>query len=754
MFAYLNNLSWHKVRALAAGSLAATVLAACGGGGGSPGTVPGQTGGGSSTGTAPASITLIASAATISASGADGTEVTLTAIVKDANNNALPGATVSFKADSGTISNTNRVSDATGSVTEKLSVKGDPSPRDITITASAGSITSAARVVKVVSAAATAPKLVLTAASGSLPSSGAAGTAVEIRALVLDSNNVVMPGTTVSFATDSGSLSASQKKTDTSGVAIVSLDTGADPTTRTITVTGTAAGAAATTVTVNVVGTKLAINAPGTANVGAVSDVTVLLVDSAGTPLSNRMVTFSAALNTVVSKSGATSQAATDGAGKLTLTYTAAKAGSDTITVRALGETATAAVMVVASNFTVSAVDANGAALSTASTNVCVPVAVTNFVAGVPQGGTVSVSSSRGTVYSDAACASPLNTAVPLTSGSARVYLSANSPGVATLTANSSATGSSVQRALEFVAPLTATSVISLQATPAVIGANAAGSSTEQSTLRAVVLDSANQGNPVKNAKVVFSIVSDASGGTLTQPSEVMTGSDGSATVSYTAGTTATAADGVLIRATIQSPVTAASATATLTVAKKSLFISAGTGNTVITPTSSTYQVDYVVFVTDAAGNAVPNVTITASVSPRTYGKGIMVLSGPSGPWVPQPSTPAPCNNEDVNRDGVLAASEDANHNGRLDPVIPMNITSSGKTDASGTATVSLLYPRDRAYWMDVDFIIRGQVAGSEGSYLGYTVLRGSAADFGNPNTAPPGAVSPYGRSSTCGDAN
>lgn len=746
MLAYLKDVSWHKLRALVAGGVAAAALAACGGGGGSPGTVPGQTAGAAT----PASVTLITSAATIASSGADGTEVTLTAIVKDANNNALPGATVSFKADSGTITNTNRVSDATGTVIEKLSVKGDPSLRAITITASAGSVTSAAKVVNVTGSTSTAPKLVLTAASGSLASSGAAGSAVAIRALVLDSNNVVVPGATVSFSADSGSLSASQKQTDALGVATVNLDTGGDPTTRLITVTGNVPGAAATTVTVNVSGTKLTVNAAGTANLGAVNDVTVLLVDSAGNALPNRLVTFSAALNSVVSKSGATGQAATDSAGKLTLTYTAAKAGSDTITVRALGETATAAVTVVASNFSVSAVDAGGASISTASTGACVPVAVSNFVAGVPQGGTVSVSSSRGTVYSDASCASALSTAVPLASGAARVYVLANSPGIATLTANSSATGSSVQRTLEFVAPLTATSVISLQATPAVVGANTAGSTTEQSTLRAVVLDSANQGNPVKNAKVVFSIVSDASGGTLTQPSEVMTGSDGSATVTYIAGTTATAADGVIVRATIQSPVTAASADAKLTVAKKSLFISAGTGNTVLTPTAATYQVDYVVFVTDAAGNAVPNVNITGSVYPRSYAKGISVLASPTGPWVRQPSVT--CKNEDVDADGVLGPFEDKNGNGRLDPVIPMNITSSGKTDASGTATISLLYPRDRAGWIDVDFTIRGQVAGSEGRYVGYTVLPGSAGDFGSPNSAPPGAVSPYGTSSNCGD--
>jgi hypothetical protein len=419
---------------------------------------------------------------------------------------------------------------------------------------------------------------------------------------------------------------------------------------------------------------------------------------------------------------------------------------------RALGETATASIAISTSSFSIRVTDSAGATVTTANTDVCNPVEVSNFVGATPQGGTVTVSSSRGTVYSDSLCLSVLTSAAPLSSGKAQVYVMANSPGVATLTANSSATNSTVQATVEFVAPLSPGAVISLQATPAVVGANAIGSSSEQSTLRAVVLDKASQGNPVKNAKVAFSIVSDASGGTLSQPSEVITGSDGSATISYIAGNTTTAVDGVVVQARIQSPVTSASANAKLTVAQRSLFISAGTGNTIETPSSTTYQVDYAIFVTDAAGNAVRDVTITGAVRPRNYYKGTMVLVTPTGPWAPVVSVS--CLNEDVDSDGVLGIGEDVNGNGRLDPVIPMNITSSGKTDASGTATISLVYPRDRAYWIDVDFTIRGAVAGSEARYVGYTVLPGLGSDYSSATKAPPGQVSPYGRSSTCKDVN
>ncbi|MDB5918570.1 MAG: Ig protein [Massilia sp.] len=750
MLPYFDNLSWHKLSRLATAGLVAAALSACGGGGGNAGTVPGGATG--TTGpTAPASVTLVTSASTIAASGADGTEVTLTAIVKDANNNAVPGATVSFKADSGSISNTNRIADANGSVTEKLNVKGDASIRVITITASSGAATSAPKTVTVATSTAAAPKLLLTASSGTLASSGAAGTAVVIKALVLDANNVVMPATKVSFATDSGSLSASQTTTDATGVASVNLDTGTNPASRIITVSAGVPGVPGATVQVNVTGTRITVNANSTVNLGATSDVTVALFDSANAPLANQAVTFSSQVNPLLTKSGSSGPALTDGAGKLVLSYAATKAANDIITVRALGETASTPIAISTASFSIKVVDATGAALATADTNQCYPVAVSNFVGGLAQAGTVSISSSRGTVYADSACTQPLTSATPLVSGAAQAFVSASGPGIATLTANSSATSSVVQGTVEFVAKLTSSAVISLQGTPAVVGANTAGSTTQQVTLRAVVLDSISQGNPVKNARVAFSIVTDSSGGSLSQPSELVTGSDGSATISYIAGTTTTAVDGVVIQAAIQSPVATAVAKTNLTVAKKSLFISAGTGNTILTPNAATYQVDYVVFVTDAAGNAVRDVAITGAVRPRFYMKGVMLPIGLSQAYVPVVS--ATCANEDGNKDGVLGANEDNNHNGRLDPVIPMNITSSGKTDASGTAIVSLIYPRDRAFWLDVDFTIRGAVSGSEASYVGYTVLPGLATDYTGP-AAPPGVVSPYGRSAICEDVN
>jgi hypothetical protein len=735
----MTNVVFRKLSGWVGALACASLLAACGGGGGSPGATPGNP---DPTAPRAASVTVTSSSPTIGSSGQDGTEVTLTALVKDQNNRAVPGATVVFKASSGSITTSGGTTDANGMVTEKLSTKGDSSLRDIKISASVGSITSPEIIVKVVQASQT---LTLITDSGTLSSSGAAGSEVTVTALVKDSNNAVQPGVRVDLAADSGSLTNTTRITDSKGVVTEKLSTGGDPTSRTIKVTATIAGLAPVSTNVVVAGTRLAVSTSGTVNIGTSTDVTVKLTDASGNALANKPVTFSSGSNSLTVKGG--KPAVTDSAGQLILSYAASSGTSDVITVRALGESASATIAISSANFTVAAV---GGAVANIST--CVPVAVHSDNGGAPTPGTVVVSSSRGSVYSDAACTAPIGSGVGLNNGNATVYVQATSPGVAVLTANIVG-GATTQGNLEFVAPLLPSATITVQADPAVVGANNPGSTTQQASIRAVVRDGTAANNLVKNALVTFSIVSDSSGGTLTQPALVATGADGTATVSYVAGTSATALNGVVIRAQLQGASTAA-AIASLTVSKKSLFISAGTGNIVLFDGDTRYRKDYSVVVTDASGNAVPGVNITASVLPRYYMKGKMEWGGeawglPSGQAGGKP-VPYACPNEDTNRDGILNAGEDVNHDGSLTPGIPVTVTVGATTDANGSAIVSLTYPRDRAGWLAVDLTIRGSVQGSEATYQAFIPhLPGAGADFGDQKVAPPGLYSPYGQMNT-----
>ncbi|MFL6660221.1 MAG: Ig-like domain-containing protein [Massilia sp.] len=726
------------------GASLAVGLVACGGGGGNASAPSGGTGGSANVG----SISLSASATTIDSSGTDGTEVTLTAIVKDSGNSAMSGVTVGFTADSGTITNTSRISSTNGVVVEKLSVKGDSSLRAIKIHASAGGVNSNEITVTVI-APPSPPKVLLTSSDGNLNSNGTQ--TVDIRALVINTSNVVVPNAVVTFTSDSGTLSASTATTDANGLAIVKLGTGTDPTTRTITVTATVVGTPPATVAIAVSGTKLLLDVAPTLNVGAVSEVTATLQDRNGLAIPNQTITFTSARNTLVLKAGQSGK--TDTSGKVVLVYTITQTGTDTVTLKALGETTSKPVATVSSVFTVTPNNTSQTSPKQAVTGACTQIDVSNFQNGNPVGGNVTFSSSRGLMYIDSGCITPLaGTLRPLTNGVVSAWMKATSPGIATISVTSDVSSSTAQGLLEVVAPLTAGSVIALQATPSVIGVNSAISHAQQSTLRAVVTDSSGQGNPVKGAKVAFSILNDPSGGTLSQPSEIITGDDGSASVSFIAGTTATATDGVTLQAAIVSSVNSKSATAKLTVAQQALTISAGTGNTVGTPNTATFTVDYVVVVADAAGNPVSDVNLTASIKARHYMKGFFQLTSGTPAWSQQ--VLATCNNEDVDGDGVLGPLEDQNGNLRLDPGIPVTITAKGKTDATGTAIVQVLYPRDRARWIDVDFTISATVAGSEGHYVGYTILPGLAGDYTNASNSPPGVVSPYGQAAGCNNTN
>ncbi|MFM9435561.1 hypothetical protein ACFDR9_002630 [Janthinobacterium sp. CG_23.3] len=728
----------------------AALLAACGGGGGNPGAVPGTTPPGAASKVA--SVVLVGSAESILASGETGTEVVLTAIVKDANNTALKDETVAFSADSGTVSSDNLVSDATGAVTAKLSTKGNTAERNITVTASVGGVKSTALVVKVVKATTTSiASIQLTANSVTLASAGTAE--VSIVALVKDAANSVVPNALVNFAADSGALSQPVATTNALGQASVKLGTSADPTLRAITVTATVGGKSMSTV-VNVVGTKLSIAANNTLNLGASAELTVKLVDSAGAALANKAVTFSAASNPVTVKGGGA--AVTDASGQLVLVYqvNVNPAGSaDTVTVKSTGDTASTTMTINASNFNVKVVNAGGATQSQALINTCQRVAIHNDTAGVAQTGNVGLGTSRGNVYSDSACTLELAAPLTFSAGDATGYVKATSPGLASLTAT--AAGVSVQGTVEFVAPLVASANVTGQADPALVGPNLPGSSTQQSTVRAIVRDGTAANNLVKNAWISFSIQKDGSGGALSSPSRVQTGSDGAASVNFIPGASTTAVNGVVVRAKIDDPAVPAAvalADIQLTVAKSALFISAGTGNSVGTPSSTTYSKEYVVFVTDGGGGPAANVDITVSVRPRNYYKGIMLFPGLEGPWTAQVS--ASCANEDVNSNGILDAGEDFNTNGFLDPGIPVQVTSSAKTDANGMAVVTFTYARDRAFWLDIDFTVRGKVSGTESTYVGYTLLRGLNSDYAIKTISPPGVVSPYGRASACNDKN
>jgi len=592
----------------------------------------------------------------------------------------------------------------------------------------------------------------------------------------------------VSFSVDSGTLLSPASVTDASGVATATLSTGSDKSNRNIKVT-VLSGSVSGSIVIPVAGTALAYAGVTTVTLGNTVTLGVKATDSRGAVIANVPVTIRSSLGNALSAASAT----TDAQGSATVRYTATNAGTDTLTFQAAGASVAPTLQISAENFVFVSPAANTQIVVGSS----YPVSVRYLSNGVAQSGkTVLFTATAGTV-------SPTS-AVTDASGMAVTTVMASTAGPAIVQASYTAAGVNAQATLpiEFVAQTPATLV--LQVTPTALGPNPAGTTTQQAQVLATVTDA--NGNPVKGTTVNFTRTSDPSAGGLNQASAV-TDSSGQASVQYIAGALTTASNGVRLKATVAGVTTSrptcdatntVCGTTTLTVNQSALFIALGTGNTISNLDEQTYKKDWVVYVTDANGVAVPNVSLTIKVLPVGYCRGELVFDGTT--WV-VPSSARYFANEDLNFNGVLDPKEDSNGNGVLDPgedangngvldpredatngvldpgedangngvldpgedatngvLDPGNVisvttatsataTSTGtvKTDSTGRATISLVYAESYAPWVRVKLRAEAVVTGTESSKEAIFLVTGAASDFSSQTTPPAGRVSPFG---------
>ena len=114
--------------------LMALALAACG-----DSTISGSSGtGAGGTGAAVAGVNVLASSPTLPSTA--GQSLSISVIVRDANNVAMEGVTVILSTDSGTLTVADPVSDASGIVVATLTAGGDPTNRAINVTADANGV--------------------------------------------------------------------------------------------------------------------------------------------------------------------------------------------------------------------------------------------------------------------------------------------------------------------------------------------------------------------------------------------------------------------------------------------------------------------------------------------------------------------------------------------------------------------------------------------------------------------------------------
>lgn len=290
--------------------------------------------------------------------------------------------------------------------------------------------------------------------------------------------------------------------------------------------------------------------------------------------------------------------------------------------------------------------------------------------------------------------------------------------------------------------------------------------------------------NPVSGVTVAFNRLTDPSNGTLDFPMAV-TDSVGKAVVTFTAGANTTGTDKVRIEAT--TPSVASASTVDITVGGAAVFVSIGTGNTLVEDTTTGYQVPHQITVADAAGNPVSNATVALKVIPIKYYKGIYQYDLLNKVWVPfagdKKNSPIECSNEDMNLNGVLdkdfedndvkdgvagvalGASDypspvnvnvEDNGDGILWPGNPVTLSSGTvTTGTNGVGYFSVNYARSQANWIKVKIIATVLVSGSESKAERVFVLPGLAKDFSDPAIMPPGGtVSFYGQGLTCQNKN
>lgn len=298
-----------------------------------------------------------------------------------------------------------------------------------------------------------------------------------------------------------------------------------------------------------------------------------------------------------------------------------------------------------------------------------------------------------------------------------------------------------------------------------------------QAVIEAEALD--ENDNPVKDALVEFKVLNPI-GGTLSSATGV-TDETGKTTVTFTAGPSDTAKDGVQISALIKraDDTVIQTVPVKLTVGGKALFVTIASGNTIQSIDDTTYGMPLSVAVTDAVGQPIRDSQLTIQVLPVRYFRGEYQFITGLGVWVPRAidlstldfdvilsglnvtvlTTPAACPAEDqgINGRGAFngildvenGVTEDRNGDGELTPKNPVTVVGSLFTNDAGRSAFTIQYGKSYANWLEIQVIASTTVSGSESVSKQNFILPVLSTDINNLAKIPPGGqVSPYGRPS------
>lgn len=294
---------------------AAGLVAACGGGGGGSGDPIFGGGDGGSDGPDAAAVEVLASANSVGSSGSE--TVTVTAIVKDADNRGIASAPVSFSTTSGTLSGADTTTDEAGVATATFSVGSNKSNRTATVTVRSGDVSG------VVSVAVVETELAYSGAT-----TFALGDTPTLTVVATDSSGNPISGVAIGVSSSAGNgLSETSITTDSTGQASVQY-TATNAGTDRVTFTGAGASVVAR---LTISGEDFRFTTPAAGSVANVrvgrSQTLAVTYRENGAPQPGVTVRFAATIGTLSAAS-----AVTDANGRASVTIRSNFAGAATVT--------------------------------------------------------------------------------------------------------------------------------------------------------------------------------------------------------------------------------------------------------------------------------------------------------------------------------------------------------------------------------------------------------------------------------------
>ena len=591
-----------------------------------------------------------------------------------------------------------------------------------------------------------ASEISLFASSQQIASSG--NDEVTLTTIAKDINNNLVEGVTITFSATSGQIEIVNSVTGTDGQATAILKTNNEPTNRIITITSQS-GQVMDTVNVQVTGTNINLTGSSSLAINDENSFFIQVLNSEGIGIPNTTVALSLTppASGEVAAITIVDSVVTNITGQASFVVTGISGGTNTIVANAVGVTTNHDVTVQADSFLFSSFD-NGQGAVVPGTDTLPDVLLSNSASidltwiqsntPIADGTRVNFTTTRG------ALSSRSETTI---NGKVSTVLTSTSAGKALVTVTGTTGGITLSNQLEFEFVAESVNSISAQASPSSIAPNG-----DTSTISVIAKDL--NGNLVKGKTIEFTLT-DTSGGNIL-PATAVTDSNGSASTVYTSNLVS-AQDGVSIIATVQDTPSQTD-TVNLTVADRELFIALGTGNELQEPTTTTYNKQYSVFVTDVDSTPQEGVVLKVSAVPNNYYKGEWVKvtdeNGEFSFWGASYSTMPPCPNEDLNIDGILDVGEDTNGNGMLTPGNVVSATGDVITDEFGHAIIDIRYAQSFATWVDVNLIVSAKVSGTENSAQTRFSLPVLSSDVLNEDITPPtsgiGLISPFGLVGDC----